>query len=238
VTLNRDVCVAYAGTADHSVDIIRGADPTFTAEAAVEYFHAVHTKASGSVDFIVGCASTCSLFSIREGRVEAAQQECWIGDRDAFDEYQRRELVARVPQGIPSEMEHFSRAIHAFMNVVQEREVPTVGGLAIRAGSTPEGWVYLDQALAYYPSQTIPSGVTTPLSFGGRAEGGFAYSLLVPRVAGIPVVAVHVFQGSLGFIYAPLRADKPIQLANVSHDDLRREVLQRFKVAVDGPKVG
>lgn len=238
MTLNQDVCVAYAGPADHSIDIIRGAASAFTAEEAVEYFHAAHTKASESVDFIVGSASTCSLFSIREGRVEMAQSECWIGDRDAFDEYQRRELVARVPQGVPTEMEHFSRAIGAFMSVVQERVIPTVAGLAIRAGSKPEGWVYLDQALAYYPSQSIPSGVATPLSFGGPAEGGFAYSLLVPRVPGVPVIAAHFLQGSLGFIYAPLRADKPIQVTNVSHDDLKREVLQRFNVAVEGLKLG
>lgn len=47
------------------------------------------------------------------------------------------------------------------------------------------------KARAYYPSQTVQSGVLTPLSFGGPSEGGLAYTLLVLPKSGVSVVAAH-----------------------------------------------
>src|SRR5260370_18640369 len=128
----------------------------------------------------------------------------------------------------------FSGAISAFGKVVREKLVKSVGGLVIRVALRPLGFCYLLEAYSYFPSQTIPHGRPTALSFGGSAQGGFAYSLLVPLQAGHAVMGVHFFQVRLGFVYAPLLHDRPIQIPNVSHDGLRQRVLDRFDLMIDG----
>jgi hypothetical protein len=210
VLLGPNICVAYAGTADNSLDIIRAAPAPRSIEETLQYFHAAHIAAAKHVDFVVGCAADRSLFNIRDGIVEPVESECWIGDGTAFEEYRRRKRAVHVPPGTPEQFEKILRAQQAFGGVIQDRVVSTVGGLTVGASSRSEGFGYISQALAYYPSQTIPSGIATPLTFGGAAEGGFAYTLLVPLLAGASVIAAHFLQGSLGFVYAPLHADKPI----------------------------
>lgn len=238
VLLGPNICVAYAGTADYCLDIIRAAPAHGSVEETLQYFHAAHIASAKHVDFVVGCAAVRSLFSIHDGIVETVESECWIGDGIAFQEYRRRKKAVHVPPGTPEQLEGILRAHQAFGGVIQDRVVSTVAGLTVGASSRAEGFGYIAQAIAYYPSQTIPSGIATRLSFGRAAEGGFAYTLLVPLLAGASVIAAHFLQGSLGFVYAPLHADKPIQVPNVSHDGLRAIVLKMFGIAIDGPKLG
>jgi len=238
VLLGPDISVAYAGTADYSLDLVRRAPVSASLDETLRYFNTAHVASGKRVDFVVSCASTRGLYCVREGGVEIVHSECWIGDAEAFEEYSRRKEAAVVPPGNLTDVERISRALQAFMGVVQDRVVPTVSGLMVRVGSRPEGFVYLSHATAYYPTQAIPSGVLTPLSFGGAPQGGFAYTLLVPHAPGVSIVAAHFFQGALGFVYAPLLTDKPIQVANVSHQELQQIVLQEFGAIVDGPRLG
>lgn len=103
---------------------------------------------------------------------------------------------------------------------------------------TATGFTYPHEARAYYPSQTIPSGVATPLRFGAAADGGFAYTLLVPQQAGIAVLAVHFYQGHLGYVYAPLQSDRPEAVRDVDHDGLRAHLRERYGVEVQGLQFG
>jgi hypothetical protein len=100
------------------------------------------------------------------------------------------------------------------------------------------GFSYLPEARAYFPKQSIPSGIETALRFGRAAEGGFAYTLLVPLVPGKPLVAVHFYQGSLGYVYAPLEADRPVEVPDVTHAGLRAFVLKKYGIEVEGIKIG
>jgi hypothetical protein len=229
--------VAYAGSADYSIDIIRQA-PSQSLGETLEFLQSQHIESNEDIDFIVACAEQRTLFCIREGCVTPVHRECLIGDADAFEQYAVRQAVVQVPADVSGDAERITRAIQAFYSVIGDDLAPTVGGLMIRVGSRPQGFVHLSQALAFYPSQTIPSGIPTSLSFGGRADGGFAYTLLVPEAAGIPLMAVHFFQGALGYVYAPLTHDKPIQFSNVSHEELRSAVLTTFGVVIDGPRIG
>jgi hypothetical protein len=131
-----------------------------------------------------------------------------------------------------------ARCIGAFSAVLTDAAIPTVAGIQIRIILTKTGFIYAPEAKVYYPSQTIPSGVPTTLRFGGAAEGGFAYTLLVPREAGIPIVALYFLQGKLGYVYAPLQSDRPIEVPSVDHDGLRAYVRQRFKIEVHGVQFG
>lgn len=238
LVLLRDICVAYAGAADHSLDIIRRAPANASFDKTLEFFRAAHVDSGQSVDFMVSSASTKALIRISEGGIVPVHGEAWIGDADAFDKYSSRKNSTNLPVGIPSDLEKIARATQAFMDIVQDHSVPTVSGLTFRVGSRPEGFMYASQASAYYPSQEIPSGVSTPLKFGSAVDGGFAYTLLVPRDPGVPLIAAHFYQGALGFIYAPLVTDKPTQVSNVSHEQLKAMVLERYGVVVDGAKFG
>lgn len=238
IVLNPSICLGYAGPTNRAIDAIRslaGKGLSFS-----ETVGALQTASEdGEIDFLAAQSiPTLELTKIERGRSTSVAAEAWIGDAEGAKDYQQRAISARRLAYPDPDMAILGPATSAFNALVQERTVESVGGLPIRATSRPDGFHYLDQALAYYPPQTIPPGVSTTLTFGGPAEGGFAYSVLVPNQAGVPIVAVHFFQGRLGYVYAPLDQDKPLEVPNVTHSDLGDFVAARYGYRVDGVHVG
>jgi hypothetical protein len=233
VVIRRDLCVAYAGSANAGIDAIRGLSG-LTSTEAIDCLRQVNIDSGDAIDFIVGSTRPAPLLvKIQAGHATEVVSESWIGDAEAAAVFQHSKDHAPVPPDAV-DFEPLVRSLRAFQAVIGDSAAPTVAGLHIRAASTAAGFSYLDEARAYYPSQTILSGVATPLSFGAAADGGFAYTLLVPREACVPIVAVHFFQGRLGYVYAPLEADRPERVLAVSHDALRKHVRERYGVEVQG----
>jgi hypothetical protein len=199
----------------------------------------VNVESGGAIDFLVASTGPGPrLVLVREGQTPDVSTEAWIGDAEAAHVFERLKSTTDVPPGTPPERENLIRSLDAFSAVLEAPEAPTVAGLKMRVDLAPAGFVYLDGALAYCPRQTIPSGVATTLQFGGPAQGGFAYTILVPEQPGVAIVAVHFYQGRLGYVYAPLQADRPVKVPDVDHDGLQAYVGEQFGVQVLGLKIG
>lgn len=243
ITLSPFIAVGYAGGSDYALDTIRRAKAVkpLTAGGIVPVLLEASREPGGEglVDFIFAAIEPeMSLVVIRNGDAIKVGREGWIGDADAASAFHQQQATIAMPDVTDPEMRHISRALQAFHAVIARPATASVGGLEVRVGSSPGGFRYLPGAMMYMPSQAVPSGQWTTLHFGGRAEGGFGYSLLVPEQPGEAVLAVHFFQGQLGFIYAPLLADRPTQVTNVSHEQLRNVVLERYGVNVNGLRFG
>lgn len=231
IIVHARLCIAYAGAADYAIDTIRDAAraSAMSAVKAAQALREANVASGNAIEFLVGSIEPeATLLTIRAGRISEVDAEDCIGDTDSAAAYRR----AKNGSG------SLSDCLRAFSGVIANPALPCVGGLLVRAMSTTLGFIYADEATAYYPSQAIPSGVETPLRFGGPAEGGFAYTLLVPRIPGVPVVAVHFYQGRLGYVYAPLSTDRPVPIRDVDHESLRMEVLRRFGVELQGLRFG
>lgn len=240
ITLGPDICVGYAGAADLASTVIRNLPRSASFESIVQELRAA--SKDGRIDFLVACNSRFELLRIQSGDPLAIDGSIWIGDGEAGSTYEDYELKAILPTPIESQLgpdrARVSRATKAFDNLIRAHPVPTVGGILIRAGSRPDGFWFAQAATAYFPPQTIPSGLSTALYFGGAPEGGFSYSIMAPSVPGIPIVGLYILQGRLGFVYAPLQHDKPDAIANVSQDEFRAYVSSKYGVSIDGPGLG
>jgi hypothetical protein len=241
VILRPNLCVGYAGRANYAIDTVRtlASAAHVSAAQATATLQAANVESRREIDFLVACTEPAlSLIAIQDGHATEVGNEAWIGDADGAQAYLRFKQSLPVPQDLSEIDERLVRTITGFSQIVTERTVPTVAGLVIRAGSTMNGFSYLPEARAYCPKQSIPSGIETALHFGRAAEGGFAYTLLVPTVPGQPLLAVHFYQGSLGYVYAPLQADRPVEVTNVTHAGLCAFVLKEYGIEVEGVKVG
>jgi hypothetical protein len=239
VTISPSVCVGYAGPTNRAMDSIRAL--ARTGASFLEAVEALRTvSANGDVDFLAAQSlPSLDLWKIQRGRAASVNGTVWIGDGEAATEYEQRAITARqLPHTDDPELGIISSLGSAFNALVRERAIESVGGLPIRVSSRLDGFHYPEQALAYYPAQTIPPGVSTTLTFGGPAEGGFAYSLLVPDQPGVPIIGVHFVQGRLGYVYVPLEQDKPVEVPEVTHSQLREYVRAHYRSNVDGVHVG
>lgn len=243
VVLHPLLCVSFAGSADVGIDAVRNLgvtpDSQFDPQHVLDSLKESHDRSRDSVDFLVcSLAQESGFTKISGGTVAQGGDRYWIGDPDAVNEFQARFEATQPPQGAPEEFADLSRSLQAFNSLLREHSLPTVGGFGFRAASSESGFRYMEGATAFYPSQSIPSGISTTLKFGGPAHGGFAYSVLVPAQPGQPALGVHLFQGRLGYLYLPLERDDAVEYTDVSHEEFRRRVLADHAVDINGPRVG
>ena len=96
---------------------------------------------------------------------------------------------------------------------------------------------YGAHAVAVMAPRAVPSGEPTVLRFGTAAEGGHAYSVLVPMRPGPGAVGLHFQQGQLGLLYHPLHDRYPFHYLRTSHDEFRAAVLRDHGLNIQGPVV-
>jgi hypothetical protein len=243
IVLSRDLCVSFAGRADAALDAIRQLYPStgsrLDASLLVDELYETHKASGGEIDFLVCSLGLGGRFvKIAGDSVAEGADRYWIGDPAAVSEFQRQFDLSVPPQNASPDHKATSRSLDAFSSLLRETRLPTVGGFRFHVASVSGAFQYMDEAASYYPTQDIPSGVATALRFGGPAEGGFAYSVLTPDQAGVPIVGVHLYQGRLGLLYDPLNHDDAIQIPNVSHKEFREKVLALCGVSIDGLTLG
>lgn len=253
VVLHRGLCVAYAGLAETALIAIRGLAVSggggFDVREVERRLLDAHNAAAGGVDFLVGSLSpTPSISRVSRGVVERGLPAAWIGDHEAFVAYQRGYHEAEMPKVGNGQASPLSRedvnaktAMRAGMAAaIEDSASPTVAGLPLAVDVSPDryGFSYVPEArMEGGADQKIPSREWTTLQFGGTAEGGFAYSVLVPDRPGIGVLGIHIRQGQLGMLFYPQLAEKPVLFRNVSHVAFESEVKRLFGVAIRGPMI-
>ena len=241
-----DVCIGYAGNYHAALDSIRNIRKRHLLDygEVIEALFNTHLESNGDVDFIVATYTpTLKLIKISNGSVELDLEVAWVGDPDAFSEYQSLYHSATPPK---SEFENkekveryevASRMGDALGQLIKEKKHESVGDFTISVRSSSEGFKYLGNASVFPVSQEIPSGVATKIKFGTAAQGGYAYSVLCSQSSNTGAIGVHFYQGNVGALYHPLKCDEAIVYSDVTFDQFKESVLNDYGFKIDGIKI-
>jgi hypothetical protein len=199
-----------------------------------------HKAAQGEADFIVASAGTCAAIDrIAENRLETNIKAAWIGDHWAFSAYQRKYLAPDRVSFAPDERFRIATQMDdAFKAVIEDHQNPSVGDFEVTVTSKPaegDGFRYLSHLGAFgfqsVPLTTTPTNILRSLGVQG---GSFSYTVLVPKIAGLGALAVHLREGKLGTFFYPAHCWSPTMFKDVGIDEFVEAIAQRFGVYVDG----
>jgi hypothetical protein len=199
-----------------------------------------HKAAQGETDFIVASAGTCvAIDRIADDRVETNIQVAWIGDYSAFSTYQSRyHAPDLVSIALDARFRVATQMNNAFKAVIEDHQNPSVGDFEVTVTSKPaeaDGFRYLPNLGAFgfqsVPLTTTPTSVLRSLGVEG---GSFSYTVLVPKIAGLGALAVHLREGKVGAFFYPAHCWSPTRFKDVGVDEFVEAIAQRFGVYVDG----
>lgn len=239
-----DVCIGYAGEYVHAVDALRKIKNLGYRDFGqiTDVLFEAHKECGGKVDFVLATyIPLVSLIKISNGEVIFDIDSAWIGDPDAFSEYQR--IYHTLPESPKSEdhspeesefYETISRMSSALGDIVRENKLDSVGEFTISVRSTSSGFKYLGGAMAFIVEQKIPSGEPTALKFGTAQQGGYAYTVMTPTSPNVGAIGVYFVQGNLGVLYHPLAMDEAIVYPKESFDSFKSSVLKDYGFSIDG----
>jgi hypothetical protein len=199
-----------------------------------------HKAARGETDFIVASAGTCvAIDRIADDRVETNIQVAWIGDHSAFSTYQSRyHAPDLVSIALDARFRIATQMNDAFKAVIEDHQNPSVDDFEVTVTSKPaqaDGFRYLPNLGAFgfqsVPLTTTPTSVLRSLGVEG---GSFSYTVLVPKIAGLGALAVHLREGKVGAFFYPAHCWSPTRFKDVGVDEFVEAIAQRFGVYVDG----
>lgn len=245
ITTN-DLCIGYAGNYHVALEAIREVRKQNLTDygQATDFLFKAHKDSDMSVDFIIAVyLPTLMLIKISEGSVDMDLDSTWIGDSDAFSEYQKLYHLASPTTseaGNEQETKKYevaSRMTEALGQLVREKKYESVGDFTVSVLCSDKGFRYLGNAMVFPVSQEIPPGVATKLKFGTAQQGGYSYSVLESRTPNLGAVGVHFFQGNIGALYHPLESDEAIIYSTVTFEDFKQAVMKDYGIKIDGLKI-
>ena len=238
VSLGPELAVAFAGGVDLALDALESvsATPGLDHDKVAAGLVPFSIRGTLPPDFIVASTNPVAISRVSAGAIEAGLHTAHIGDPAAFNRYQ--EIVAGGP-ALPPDLEtHYTLAATmgpAMGTLVREGSSLTVGEASIGMRASADGFLrYVPGAVVQFVDQAIPSGEWTALRFGSAAEGGHAFSILVPLEPGIAAVGIHFRQGRLGLLYRPLADRFPFSYHPVDHDRFRAAVQAEHGFDIQG----
>jgi hypothetical protein len=244
------LCVCFAGSVGRAQIAIQKlalsrANP-FDLEKVLEFLLLEHRAGNNDPDFIVAATSPfTTLNKISGGELSRNLPSCWIGNYDAFSDYQTQFHSTSIPnQGddLGTKAEFFtlvSKMEMAFRSVIQSNVHPDVGEFSISVMTDTDGFRYAPAAnmQGSLGTQSIPSLSWTTVSFGSTGEGGYSYSIMTPLEAGVGALGIHFYQGYLGALFYPMKFANPITYKNVSADEFKRKVKAQFGFEIQGVQI-
>jgi hypothetical protein len=215
------LCVSFSGSPELAEKAFRQFAESFPSgtnfDTAVSFFES--SSASTNNDYILAFGNPPKLVTIRDGRrTSGLSKTHWIGDKAAYEKFREYEHRARQRH------EH-GRAINAAMfademtgspasdlygimrNVVQDRELPSVGGFVTVIGNRDIGFRYsvYSDILLDWPKE-LADGQTLQLTdkFDLKASGEndrFSMNQISPGYYNMNIVAFYVLKGKLLFVF-------------------------------------
>lgn len=213
----------------------------------VSHLLEVHRQNDFESDFLVLFGDApLDICRITHGDVTSGQDTAWIGDPAAFNRFQEYFHAVERDLQQAQYQDNLSKWMNcmndAMVRVVQSSEYESVGGFVVTVTSLPaerDGFRYLRRT-AGAGFRTInpspePQSILQPL---GAEGGGFRYSMLVPKRAGVGAVAIYIPEGSAGALFYPLVQWAPVKFAFVSMEEFIAQVSERYGIAIDGFRFG
>lgn len=221
IVLNEKITIAYCGLVNPAINKIREVRKDIRKGAVLKAiwddlarFSANH---DGETDFIiVSHIAEPTLMKIANGKINSGSDRYWIGNGKAATTVQQLiDNYARPLDGLPdfvtSEEAKFKGA---FDDVVSERQITEVGGVAFHCLCTPNGHCYENHAMSVM-WDTIPlDGTLDELARREYERTGttyYSFSLASAYDTGLAVTGTFLPQNDIGYLYSPLDSDLDLE---------------------------
>lgn len=257
IVLDPKHCFAFAGAvpfAQDAVEVLFAAQRSagVTTDLIVEHLLHVHRESGQATDFLVGSLEgDPRLTKIADGQAQSGLSAAWLGNQDAFAEYQRRFLSAPVDEKVDATdsmavwKELRERAHGAFITMVidtvsGEPSFPDVGDFPVIATSTKEGFCYISSVHAFPFNEGAvnpPQGEWIQVPIGGAREGGYAFAVLTPDEVGVCAVGVHFAQGRFGILMCPAVSREVVFIDGLGHREFIEAVRARYGYDLHAPRL-
>ncbi len=239
VILNPLVTLSYAGDVPLAEEVIRNfyIKGISNVEDFIDLINDISKASTLDTDFIIGTADGGSprLFRIRKNcQVERDLTSTWIGDVNAFSEYQA--VYHSLDKNNPSY--HEMRV--AISEVINSNKFESVGWFNVS--------VFLDHEMHVHPvfaydiglnldanvKQYISANTNTPLSVGsieGGAYGITFFASLSPKIIGLGIYFIHA---NLGILYYPKYSLQGQVIKSKSPVDFIKTILEKYNMPLHG----
>lgn len=242
VIINRLQCVCFAGIVDFGHSAIRGLfeKRLYLAgddDIVLQHLLQAHLSSNGKTDFLLGSlvGESASLSEIRDGRIERDLSAAWIGHSKAFEQYQRAFHAEARDAASTGPNDPLRRMELAFTQLMFEQPVDEHGDffvgdfeIAVTAASEGQGLTYCTGVCVLPAKEVVTSTEWEPVVPGGRADGGYTYSVLAPFVVGVPLVTVYVTTAGFGLVFSPLDGPHPREVIAATPEDFIAAVERDF----------
>ena len=209
----------------------------------IDFF--ISASASDNNDYLVAFASLLKVVKIVEGRrLSGLASTFWIGDKDA---YERFRWYAAKKRALPYDGRAVTAVLFAdeqtgspasnlystLSNVIQDREVNTVGGFAYVVSSRGSHFrqsVYSDTLFDAPENMKYDEKIPIHLGSSGENEG-YSLSQCSPVFSGINAVAFYVLSGRKLFVFysgSSILSDKCVVLQGVAPNVIGSTLTSRF----------
>lgn len=236
------VALAFAGDINKAKDAVRSLSSDDTRSDAQDIANALAPiTQSDDVEFLT--ASESSIHVVRSGLVQPSQLVAWLGDHSAFAVYQSHfheplPYTTLPPPGMtPEGNEAIDRMLRGFEAALADDRLPSVDGFQItltaRSSSGP-GFHFLpiSRGSGFAPVTLSPTPQSLTRSLTAE-EGGYSYSVLVPKDFGVAAIGAHFAQGAFGALFRP-SSEAPVIVKNVSAEGFIDSIARDYGIRLWG----
>jgi len=179
------------------------------------------------------------LFKIVGGELEADIESFWLGDKRAFNIYQRHF------HKLKEENNELERCMHnAFESVIEDDSINTVGNFQISMhvddNIAPNEKVFLyslKTEISIVEPQSIhckEANKYYPVPLGTTGGGAYGISYLVSVSPNLHGVALHFLYGNFGVLFCPQLNFEGIIIKNVNGKEFASELKKRYNLPLRG----
>jgi hypothetical protein len=239
ILLSPTLCIAYAGQVGGALGAIRDvATDDLSLQAATERITEAHLRTGQAAEFLIAGLRPSRLVVVKDG-VATDRSSAWLGDLDAFGEYQHHYHLDRwrpPPEFYESTASAEDLDVAGRMGDGMQAVVygPThdvvdgelvlldprggshsrVGEAVVAVGPRVEDGLfkYLETSRmeASRRDEPLPPGLgVVPPDWGSAERGAFSYAMLRPEQPGVGAIGLYFYEGRLGVLYAPLILEQP-----------------------------
>ena len=225
--LNPKTCVAFSGNVYYAEKFLEYFYSLklynfFNILESCLYFNRISNSSPNSTDF--GAAyidenEIIKLYKIKDGKIESELNSFWLGDKLAFEEYQKNYFAVEENKDV------FHKMSTAFKKVVSEGKIETVGNFTIGIDAwTPKNWKEKILGYKIQANATLMPGLMSPIQTntieyipqGEAKDGGYSECFLRSLTLELPAIAIHFHQGKFGVLFCPaLNYNHPIVIKDI-----------------------
>lgn len=228
-------------------------------DQTIDYFFDRHCRSQYQTDFIIGfiCSSDNNpenfekeIVKISEGHIERGKNVVYIGDKDAFTKFQSYSLLKELKhpspnftlrrlgkESNPDFQQNLVNSIHAIDQVIRDLEIPTVDGVCTTLTSENDEFRYMESVEFFGKPIPIKKEPSSPVYFGGAAEGSDNRHIGAYLVPGVGIFSVFLDSGKFGVIYNPIESFNPEIVHCNSMEEFAISIKKRTDKAIEKIKI-